>query len=96
MSDSCIERSEMQTRSLQCQHTEQLFVTNELATTVRTIQKRRFFRQQGHMDRNDILYHRLGKISGPQLEGCEIELFWSIDSTHDEAPKRKDISPLAL
>ena len=33
---------------------------------------------------------------GPQLEGCEIELFWPIDSTHDEAPKRKDIALLAL
>ena len=27
-------------------------------------QKRRFFRQQGHMDRNDILYRRLGKNKG--------------------------------
>ena len=34
---SCIERSEMQTRSSQYQHTELLFVTNELATAVRTI-----------------------------------------------------------
>ena len=33
---------------------------------------------------------------GPQLEGCEIELFWPIDSTHDEAPKHKDIALLAL
>ena len=33
---------------------------------------------------------------GPQLEGCEIELFWPIDSIHDEAPKRKDIALLAL
>ena len=33
---------------------------------------------------------------GPQLEGCEIELFWPIDSTHDEAPKRKNVALLAL
>ena len=32
----------------------------------------------------------------PQLEGCKIELFWPIDSTHDEAPKHKDIALLAL
>ena len=33
---------------------------------------------------------------GPQLEGCEIELFWSIDSTHDEAPKHKNVALLVL
>ena len=39
--------------------------------------------------------HIYGSVD-PQLEGCEIELFLSIDSTHDEAPKRKDIALLAL
>ena len=39
--------------------------------------------------------HIYGSV-GPQLEGCEIELFWPIDSTHDEASKRKDIALLAL
>ena len=39
--------------------------------------------------------HIYGSV-GPQLDGCEIELFWPIDSTHDEAPKRKDIALLAL
>ena len=29
-------------------------------------------------------------------KGCKIELFWPIDNTHDEAPKHKDIAPLAL
>ena len=32
----------------------------------------------------------------PQLEGCETELFLPIDSTHDEAPKRKNVALLAL
>ena len=39
--------------------------------------------------------HIYGSV-GPQLEGCEIELFWSIDSTHDEAPKRKNVALLVL
>ena len=32
----------------------------------------------------------------PHLEGRKIEPFWPIDNTHDEAPKHKDIAPLAL
>ena len=39
--------------------------------------------------------HIYGSV-GPQLEGCEIELFWSIDNTHDEAPKRKNVALLTL
>ena len=33
---------------------------------------------------------------GPRLEGFEIELFWSIDSTHDEDPKRKNVALLVF
>ena len=39
--------------------------------------------------------HIYGSID-PQLEGCKIELFWPIDSTHDETPKRKNIALLPL
>ena len=39
--------------------------------------------------------HIYGSV-GPQLEGCEIELFWSIDNNHDEAPKRKNIALFVL
>ena len=39
--------------------------------------------------------HIYGSVD-PQPEGCEIELFWPIDNTHDEAPKRKNVALLAL
>ena len=39
--------------------------------------------------------HIYGSIA-PQLEWCKIELFWPVDNTHEEAPKHKDIAPLAL
>ena len=39
--------------------------------------------------------HIYGSV-GLQQEGCEIELFWPIDSTHDEAPKCKNIALLPL
>ena len=42
------------------------------------------------------IYGSVGGSVGPQLEGCEIELFWSIDNTHDEAPKRKNVALLTL
>ena len=39
--------------------------------------------------------HIYGSV-GPQLEDCEIELFWCIDNTHDEAPKCKNVALLVL
>ena len=39
--------------------------------------------------------HIYGSV-GPQLEKCEIELFWPVDSTHDEASKCKNVDLLAL